>query len=100
MCSCTGLKVERVGLLQSPEQILAHCSEHSPQLLGLTVLQFDSEPSLAAITARLKGHTQVIVGGPPFQIEPDLALRTHVDYVARDVADFLDFLLQCSFVQR
>jgi methylmalonyl-CoA mutase cobalamin-binding subunit len=95
-----GLKVERVGLLLSAEQILIRCSNQLPQLLGLTVLQLDSEPSLAAITEKLKGRTQVIVGGPPFQIDPELAARTQVDYVAKNVADFLDFLLHGKIIQR
>ena len=94
-----GLRIERLGLLISAEQIIDRCRQMRPQLLGLTLLQLDSEVSLRQITEELRGLTKVLVGGPPFRIDPELAARTQVGYVARDVADFLDFILNSNIVQ-
>jgi len=93
-----GLQVERLGLLQSAEQIIDHCRRSRPQMLGMTVLQLDTEATLSQIAKELKGCTLILVGGPPFRIDPELADRTKVDYVAKDVADFLDFLLRFGVI--
>jgi len=89
-----GLNTRFLGLLQSPEAVVAACTEDDgPDLLGLTVLQFDSEPALIHIRRHLPSHTRLIAGGPPFQIDPELADRSGVHFVARNVADFLEFIL-------
>ena len=88
-----GLHVERLGLLKTADDILSACFKLRPRLLGLTMLQFDSEPSLSQITAGVPELTQVLVGGPVFQIDPDLASRTAVHHVAKNVADFLGIVL-------
>ena len=85
--------MEHLGLLQSPEHIINRCRGLHPELLGLTMLQFDSEEALRLIVEEVGKSTQVLAGGPPFQIDDDLAVRTGVAHVAKDVADFLDFLL-------
>ena len=88
-----GIRTRFLGLLKSPEEIVAACLEDAPALLGLTVLQFDSEPALCHISCHLPPHIRLIVGGPPFQIDPELADRSGVHFVARNVADFLEFIL-------
>lgn len=92
-----GLQVERLGLLQTADRILGTCLQLRPRLLGLTILQFDSEPSLKRIIEGLGKHTLLLAGGPVFQIDPELASRTGVDHVAKDVADFLGIILNLNF---
>ncbi len=92
-----GLQVERLGLLQTADRILGTCLQLRPQLLGLTILQFDSEPSLKRIIEGLGKHTLLLAGGPIFQIDPELASRTGVHYVAKDVADFLGIIRNLNF---
>jgi len=88
-----GLKINSLGLLQTSEQIIKTCREVNPNFLGLTVLQFDSEESLTAICSNLPPKTKVVVGGPIFKADPDLAQRAGVNYVAKNVAFFLEYLL-------
>jgi methylmalonyl-CoA mutase cobalamin-binding subunit len=88
-----GLEVHALGLEQSPERIIAACRRLRPQILGLTVLQFDSEENLALICRSLPPETRTVVGGPIFRADPELAERAGVDYVARHVGDFLQYLL-------
>lgn len=88
-----GLDPRFLGLLKSPEEIVSACIEQQPDLLGLTVLQFDSEPALSHICRHIPAKTRLIAGGAPFQIDPELAGRAGVHFVARNVADFLEFLL-------
>lgn len=88
-----GLRVVSMGLLQAPDSIIAKCRELSPDLLGLTVLQLDSEPDLAVIREHLPPAVRVVAGGPPFQIDSEFAARAGVDFAARHVLDFLQFLL-------
>jgi hypothetical protein len=61
--------------------------------VGLTVLQLDSEPLLSTVAGGLPAGAAIVAGGPAFMIDPDLADRTGVFFVARDVTDFLRFLL-------
>jgi len=88
-----GVQIERIGLLQGPDVIVDSCQRLRPLLLGLTVLQFDSEADLKHIAENLPAPTQIIAGGAPFQIDPEFAERAGVRHVARNAADFLHFLL-------
>jgi hypothetical protein len=94
-----GFRIERIGLLQKPQVIVDCCRRLRPLLLGLTVLQFDSEPDLKHIAEDLPASTQIIAGGAPFQIDPDFAERAGVRHVARNAADFLHFLLFSEALQ-
>jgi hypothetical protein len=88
-----GFYVIHLGLLQKKETIVDACLEHRPDFLGLTVLQLDSEDDLAYIGSRLPQRTKLIAGGPVFAFDPEMAGRCHICFVARDLAHFIDFLL-------
>jgi methylmalonyl-CoA mutase cobalamin-binding subunit len=88
-----GLRLHPLGLLQTPETIVKACRRLRPDLLGLTVLQFDSEDNLTAIHRRLPVTTRLIAGGPVFRADPQLAHRAGVDAVIPDAAAFLRFML-------
>lgn len=89
-----GLHVLSLGLLQTGQTIVSACLSHQADLLGLTVLQFDSEPTLSFISRNIPSHTRLIAGGPPFQIDPELGTRAGVHFVARNVSDFLVYILK------
>jgi len=88
-----GLGVKALGLLQSAEMIAATCRELKPALLGLTVLQFDTEDDLVFIAQNIPETTRIVAGGPVFKADPDFAQRAGIHRVASDAADFLNFLL-------
>jgi methylmalonyl-CoA mutase cobalamin-binding subunit len=88
-----GLRVHFLGLLQTPQQILTACRNLKPDLLGLTVLQFDTVDAVTEIAESLPSGTRLVAGGPLFQADPDLARRAHIDFAARHVADFVLYLL-------
>jgi methylmalonyl-CoA mutase cobalamin-binding subunit len=88
-----GASVRRLGLLMSPEEILASCTTDPPHILGLTVLHNDSEPALTQICRELPSQTTVVAGGTAFSLDPDLGRRAGVHKVMRHAADFLAFLL-------
>lgn len=89
-----GLKVHPLGLLVEPEEIIRKCRRLNPDFLGMTVLQFDSEDDLTLITRNLPPTTTVIAGGPVFGADPELAERTGVHFVAKNVVEFLEFMLK------
>lgn len=91
-----GLSIRSLGLLQSPEAISSACNEERPDLLGLTMLHSDSEPALSYVSLHIPAETRLIAGGPPFQSDPELAARAGVYFVARNVADFLEFILKLT----
>lgn len=91
--AAVGMEVIDLGLCQTCEAILAACRTHRPALLGLTVLQFTSEEDLACIGSRRPAQCRLVVGGPIFKADPALAGRCGCDFVARDVAAFLNYLL-------
>jgi hypothetical protein len=88
-----GVRVQFLGLLQPPARIAEEARHCGADLLGVTVLQIDTEAILAEIARALPQYTALIAGGPAFRIDPDLADRAGVSFVARDVAAFLRFLL-------
>ena len=88
-----GLKIHPLGLLQTAESVAAACRELEPALLGLTVLQFDSEDDLVLIARNIPATTRIVAGGPVFKGDPELARRTGVHRVASDAADFLKYIL-------
>lgn len=88
-----GLRVHRLGLLLPPERVVAACRELRPEVLGLTVLQFDTEEALIEVARGLPPETRLIAGGAVLGADPDLARRAGLDFVARDAAAFLRYLL-------
>jgi hypothetical protein len=93
LARAVGVAVYPLGLLQKPAVILTACREQRPDLLGLTVLQLDSDEDLIAITGALPAATTLVAGGAAFRCDPDLAARTGTHVVARDGVAFLQFLL-------
>jgi methylmalonyl-CoA mutase cobalamin-binding subunit len=82
-----------LGVLRPIDTIVEACEKESPDILGLTVLQLDTEDDLRALIKRLPRKIRIIAGGPVFSIDPEFAGRTGVDFVARDAAQFIRYLL-------
>ncbi len=93
LAASVGVAVHSLGVLQSPETIVQACRERQPDLLGLTVLQFDSDDALIHITGSLPSATTLIAGGAAYRYDPEFAERTGTHAVARDGIAFLRFLL-------
>ena len=89
-----GLEIIDLGLLVTPEKIIAACKKNNPDLLGLTVLQFDSEEDILLISKNLPSKTKIIAGGPVFTADPEFARRTGVHFTAKNAAYFIRFLLR------
>ncbi len=88
-----GLTVMPIGLLQPPEKIIDVCNKNFPDILGLTVLQFDSEEMVVKIRRAIDPNIKMIGGGPVFSADSEFAKRTGIDFVAKNVASFLEYLL-------
>jgi len=73
-----GMQVHFAGLLLNPSQILEACRRLQPDLLGVTVLQFDTAESVQRIAESLPPGTRLIAGGC-------------------QVADFLEYVLDFGF---
>lgn len=93
LAAAVGVRVAALGVLQAPETIVAACRQQCPDLLGLTVLQFDSDDAVRHIVARLPAATTLVAGGAAYRYDSDFAARTRTPFVARDGAAFLRFLL-------
>lgn len=91
-----GMKVNPLGLLQPPEQIVAACLQEQPAFLGLTVLQIDSDDDLAYIGQRMPPRTRIVAGGPAFRYDHSMAVRCGVHHVSPNVADYINFLLNLN----
>ena len=89
-----GLEIIDLGLLVTPEKIITACKKNNPDLLGLTVLQFDSEEDILMISKNLPSKTKIISGGPVFTADPEFARRTGIHFAAKNVAYFIRFLLR------
>ena len=89
-----GVETQFLGLLKTWEWIVEACHSYRPDLLGLSVLQFDTEDALVALRRHLPADLKIVAGGPVFQIDPEFQARTGIDFVAKDAAGFLRILLQ------
>jgi hypothetical protein len=87
-----GMRLLSLGLMQTPEAIISACHREKAAYLGLTVLQFDSEDDLIVISGQLPPLTRIIAGGPVFSADAELARRTGIHHVAKNVAYFLRFM--------
>ncbi len=93
LAKAAGIRVETLGLLQQPQAIVAACRREMPDLLGLTVLQFDSDDAVCHIVDHLPPTTILVAGGAAYQYDAEFAERTRTPFVARNGAAFLRFLL-------
>lgn len=91
-----GIRLIPLGLMQPPDAVIVACQRFQPDFLGLTILQFDTEDELRFISNHLPPKTRIIAGGPVFVGDPDFAARTGTHYAARNVADFLRFMLDSA----
>lgn len=88
-----GMEVRHLGLMIPPEDVINACREWRPNVLGMTVLQFDTEEAMRQIRRGIPPSTQIVAGGPLFRADPELAERAGIDGVAADAAAFGEFLL-------
>lgn len=89
-----GIEVTPLGVMQSPETILKECNRQHPSLLGLTVLRTFVFEDLVYIGHNIPSNTLLIVGGGPcLQSDPEIATRANLRFVAKDVKDFIQFML-------
>lgn len=88
-----GIDLHPLGLMIPATDITAACHRLKPAWLGMTMLQFDSEPIITGIRAALPPTTRLIAGGPLFKSDPDLASRCGIDAVIPSAAAFAAYLL-------
>ena len=88
-----GVRRRHLGLAVSADTVIEACRADKPDLLGMTVLQFDSEDGLVRIRRDIPARTRMVCGGPLFRADGELAARCGIDYVAAHVGEFLQYLL-------
>ncbi|MGE0085718.1 MAG: cobalamin-dependent protein [Desulfococcaceae bacterium] len=88
-----GVRVLHAGLLRTPEFIIEECRRYEPDILGMTVLQFDTEEALALIRQKIPLKTRIVAGGPLFRADAEFAQRCGIDVTAKDAAEFMAYLL-------
>jgi hypothetical protein len=93
LAEAVGVRVHPLGICRSPDEVIDACMAHQPDLLGITVLQFDSEEAVRHIVTHLPPVTTLVAGGPAYRYDPDFAARTGTHFSAADGRDFLRFLL-------
>ena len=95
-----GIEIIPLGLMQKEEAIINACIKKAPDFLGMTILQFDSEERLSHIADQIPQKTQIIVGGPIFNMmdHEDLSKKPYI--VLNTVSAYLDFLLNWSGYER
>lgn len=89
-----GIRLVSLGLMQRPKAVIEACRHHRPDFLGLTILQFDTEDDLICIANHLPRKTRIVAGGPVFDGDPEFADRTGTHFAAKNVADFLRYMLE------
>lgn len=89
-----GVEVTPLGVMQPAPVIVEECRNHCPTFLGLTVLRTFVLEDLIYIGRSIPAGTLLLVGGGPFlQSEPDIAAQANLHLVAKDVKEFIEFLL-------
>jgi len=88
-----GIEIIPLGLLQSKEKIIDACQNQHPNILGMTILQFDTEEILNAIVSQIPETIHVLVGGPIFKMMPENELFRKRYISCNNICDYLNFLL-------
>jgi methylmalonyl-CoA mutase cobalamin-binding subunit len=94
LAKAIGCDTHFIGVLCPIDTIVEACDKETPDILGLTVLQLDTEEALANLRHRLSPQIRWIAGGPVFNIDPQMAARVGIDFVARDASHFLRYMLE------
>lgn len=93
-----GCDTKFLGVLCPIDTIVEACEKGAPDILGLTVLQLDTEELLIRLRKELqrKCHPRptLVAGGPVFAIDPELPPRVGIDFVAKDAAHFIRYMLE------
>lgn len=99
-----GCETHFAGILCPIDTIMEACKRETPDILGLTVLQLDTEAALEDLGKRLARELprkpELIAGGPVFTIDPELAQRVGIDVVARDAAHFIRHMLKTADAEK
>ena len=82
-----------LGVLLPVDTIVDVCKKESPDIIGLTVLQLDTEDALTELRGRLPRNIRLIMGGPVFNIDPEMAQRVGIDFVAGNAAHFIRHMI-------
>ncbi len=89
-----GMAVTSLGLLLEAETIIQACQAQPPDLLGLTILHFDTEAELVdTIVPALPDTVKILVGGPVFRTMTAEELSAKPYRVAADLPAFVAYLL-------
>lgn len=93
-----GCDTHFLGVLCPIDTIVEACKKETPDILGITVLQLDTEEALEDLGKRLgrklRRKIKLMAGGPVFTIDPGLAQRVGINFVARDAAHFVRHMLE------
>ncbi len=92
LAEAAGVQVTALGVLQKPAAVVAACQREVPDLLGLTILQFDSDDAVRYIVRHLPAATTLVAGGAAYQYDPEFAARSQTPIIARNGTAFLRFL--------
>jgi methylmalonyl-CoA mutase cobalamin-binding subunit len=99
-----GCDTRCLGVLCPVDTIVEACKEEAPDILGLTVLQLDTEEALEELGRQLAQTShkkpEIIAGGPAFTIDPDIARRVGIDFVAKDAAHFIRHMLKTADAEK
>jgi len=88
-----GIDIVPLGLMQKETAIITACQKKAPDFLGMTILQFDSEERLSHMADKIPEATQIVVGGPIFNMMDREELSEKPYIVLNTVSDYIDFLL-------
>lgn len=93
-----GCDTHFLGVLCPIDTIVEACKKETPDILGLTVLQLDTEEALKDLGKKLprefRRKIKLIAGGPVFTIDPELAQRVGIDVIARDAVHFIHHMFE------
>ncbi|MDY6903484.1 MAG: hypothetical protein SWH61_02255 [Thermodesulfobacteriota bacterium] len=97
LAELAGVVLTPLGLMQTPETIITECRHRQPDILGLTVLQYETEEMLCdELIPQLPGDVTVILGGPVFRTMGGETLAAKPYRVLNDAGAFLDYLLKMA----
>ncbi|MFZ5564589.1 MAG: hypothetical protein ACOZBW_11095 [Thermodesulfobacteriota bacterium] len=89
-----GMRVERLGLLAEPEDLMAACERRRPDFLGLTVLRDDAMDLLdTRIAPAVPAGTTILAGGPVFRLLPSSERKEKPYVILPDLPAFVRFVL-------
>lgn len=92
-CDALGIPYTFIGLMKTPEEIMATCVSNPPDAVGISVIQEDSVEKLLHLRRLLPRNIPIFAGGPGLKDRIEVPSEEKL-VIVKNVAHFMKLILE------